>query len=190
MGAPGDRESWSEGNIMSELGGASTWQCAVIAIRTQPPEQLVIAYPDENTLRTIIAVSSIIALGYDSADQAVADIDWHIPMTVASRRRSTKVVVTANGKPSEEVRAVARRFADPYGLRWPQSFLGHVLQHSVAAAIVLFYSKNILSATLRAFISSWSRDQKHFKAWVRRKHREAVFLRSTKTLPCPLQNID
>ncbi|MGB8063544.1 MAG: hypothetical protein WCF26_16745 [Candidatus Sulfotelmatobacter sp.] len=67
---------------MSELVDSSTRQYAVIAIHTQPrPERLVIAYPDEKTLRTIIAGPSIIALGYDCRDQAVADIEPCVPIT-------------------------------------------------------------------------------------------------------------
>jgi hypothetical protein len=61
---------------MSELAGASTWQYAVIAVRKDPPlERLVIAYPDEKTLRTLLAGPSIIALGYETREQALADID-------------------------------------------------------------------------------------------------------------------
>ena len=139
---------------MSELVDASTWLYAVIAVRTQPrPERLVLAYPDEKTLRAVIAASSIIALGYDSRHDAVADIDRCIPMTVASQRRSTAELVSKNRKSLEEARAAKRRSADQYGLVWPQRFLGHVLQHGVAAAIVFLYSRNVLSAAVRAFVS-------------------------------------
>jgi hypothetical protein len=139
---------------MAEPGDGSIWQSAVIAIRTQDRlERLVIANPDEKTLRMIIAASSIIALGYDSADQAVADSDRFIPVTVASRRKSTQEAVSKNRKLFAEIRAPKKRFTDPHRHWWPESFLGHLLQHSVAAAIVLFYSKNILAAILRAFVS-------------------------------------
>jgi hypothetical protein len=139
---------------MSELVDTSSWQYAVIAIRTQPqPERLVIAYPDEKILRAVIAAPSIIGLSYDSRDQAIADIDRCIPMTVAPQRRSAKELFSTIRKSLEKALAVKRRSADRNGLGWTQSFLGHVLQHSVAAAIVLLYSRNVLSATVRAFIS-------------------------------------
>lgn len=115
---------------MSEIVEVSTWRYAVIAIRTEPrPEQLVIAYPDEKTLRAVIAEPSIIALGYDSRDQAVADVDRSIPMTVLSQRRSAAELVSANRKSLEETRAAKRRSADRYGLWWTRSFVGQVLQH-------------------------------------------------------------
>jgi hypothetical protein len=139
---------------MSELGDTSTWQYAVIAIRTQPhPERLVIAYSDEKTLRAVIAVPSIIALGYESRDQAVADIDRCMPMPVASRPRSTAELVSTNRRSLENAGAAKRRSADRYGLGWTHSFLGQVLQHGVAAAIVFLYSRNVLSAIVRAFVS-------------------------------------
>ncbi|MGA9977345.1 MAG: hypothetical protein WBQ08_01720 [Candidatus Sulfotelmatobacter sp.] len=139
---------------MSELVDASTWQYAVIAIRTQPrPERLVIAYPDEKTLHTVIAGPSIIALGYDSRDQAVVDIESCAPITVALRKRPGAVLVGTKEQSPKEIRAAKRRSIGRFGLVWTLSAIGHVLQHSVAAAIIFFYSKNILSATVRAFIS-------------------------------------
>ncbi len=139
---------------MSELIDASTRQYAVIAIRTQPrPERPVIAYPDEKTLRTTIAGSSIIALGYDSGDQAVADNEPCVPITGALRKGPAAALVGTNKKSPEETRAAKRRSIGRFGLVWPRSAIAHVLQHSVAAAIVFFYSKSILSATVRAFIS-------------------------------------
>ncbi len=139
---------------MGELVDAPTRQYAVIPTRSQPrPEPIVLTYSDEKTLRAVIAATSIIALGYVSRDQAVPDIDCWVPMCVASQRRSTTESVSTNRKFLKKAHGAKRRPADRYCLAWTQSFLGHVLHHSVAAAIVFFYSKNILSATVRAFIS-------------------------------------
>jgi len=108
---------------MSESVDTSTWQYAVIAVRTEPPrERLVIAYPDETTLRAFIAAPNIIALGYDSRDQAVADIDRYIPMTVASQRSSAGELVSTNRKSPKKARATNMRSADRFGLGWSQSF--------------------------------------------------------------------
>lgn len=83
----------------------------------------------------------------------VEDINGCVSITVASKRRSTAELVSTNRKSLEEARAAKKSFADRYGLGWTQSFLGRVLQHSVAVAIVLLYSRNVLSATVRAFVS-------------------------------------
>jgi hypothetical protein len=138
---------------MTELVDTSTWQYAVIAIRTQPrPERLVIAYPDEKTLRTIIAAPSIIGLGYGSRDQAAEDIESCVPTTGALRKKPEAVLVGTNEQSPEESCA-KRRSIGRFGFVSPRSAIGHVLQHSVALAIVFFYSKNILSATVRSFMS-------------------------------------
>ena len=52
---------------MDELLDTSTWQYAVISVRSDPArERLVIAYPEEDILRDLIAAPSIVALGYTS----------------------------------------------------------------------------------------------------------------------------
>jgi hypothetical protein len=137
---------------MSELVDASTWQYAVITIRTQPRrERMVIAYPDEKTLRTFIAAPSIVALGYDSRDQAAADIDRCVPTTVGSRPGPGAELVGTNRKSPEEICAAKRRFARRSGLTRTRNVMRHILQHGVAAAIVFVCSSNVLSATVRAF---------------------------------------
>jgi hypothetical protein len=139
---------------MSELVDHSTWRYAVIAIRTQPRcERLVIAYPDEKTLRAMIAGPSILASGYDSRDQAIADIEPNAPIPGALRKGSRAALLGTNEKPREETRAATQLTIGRFGLAWARSSIGRVLQHSVAAGIMFFYSKNILSATVRAFIS-------------------------------------
>jgi hypothetical protein len=43
----------------------TAWRYAVISVRSEPDrERLVIAYPDETTLRDLIVAPSIAALGY------------------------------------------------------------------------------------------------------------------------------
>jgi hypothetical protein len=51
------------------------------------------------------------------------------------------------------IRTQPLRSIGRFGLVWPRSAIARVLQHGVTAAIVFFYSKNILSATVRAFVS-------------------------------------
>jgi hypothetical protein len=139
---------------MSEFVEPSTWQYAVIAVRTQPrPERLVIEYFDEKTLRAIIAGPSIVALGYDSREQAAADIELGAPITGALPTRPGAALVSTNEKFREETCAAKPRSIGRFGLVWPRSVIGQVLRHSVTAAIVFYYSKNILSATVRAFMS-------------------------------------
>lgn len=52
------------------------WQYAVISVRSEPRcDRLVIAYPDEKSLRDLLAAPSILGLGYRSREEAQASIE-------------------------------------------------------------------------------------------------------------------
>jgi hypothetical protein len=101
---------------VDELVDASTWQYAVISVRSEPDrERLVIAYPDQKTLRDLIAAPSIVALGYTSRADALKNIDRCVT-TKASLRRLLK---TASLRPNmtflTDCRAALRRLAGGFG---------------------------------------------------------------------------
>lgn len=78
---------------MNESVDTSTWRYAVISVRSEPGrERLVIAYPDEETLRALIAAPSIVALGYTSRAHALKNIDRCVT-TTASLKRWLKISV-------------------------------------------------------------------------------------------------
>ena len=61
---------------MSSFVQSSVWQYAVISLGTEPScEQAVIAYPDEKSLRDLLAAPSILGLGYRSREEAKANLD-------------------------------------------------------------------------------------------------------------------
>jgi hypothetical protein len=65
-----------EGDVVSSLVHSSMWQYAVISVRSeQGCERLVIAYPDEKSLRDLLAAPSILGLGYHSREEAQSNID-------------------------------------------------------------------------------------------------------------------
>jgi hypothetical protein len=72
----------TEDAVVNEVVDSSGVQYAVIAgLRTETgPERLVIGYPNEESLRDLIAAPSIIAVGFSSREQAVAVAEF------ASRR--------------------------------------------------------------------------------------------------------
>jgi hypothetical protein len=105
---------------MSKLVDSSTWQY----------ERLVIAYPDEQTLRSRC-----------------------MPMNVALPQRSEVASVNTNRRSLKESRAPKQQSASRGDLAWTPNFIRNVLQYSVASAIIFFYSRNILSAIFRAFVS-------------------------------------
>jgi hypothetical protein len=139
---------------VDELVETSTWQYAVICVRSEPDrERLVIAYPDEETLRDLIAAPSIVTLGYSSRADALKNIDRCV-RTAASLKRLLKTAVL-HTKPTflTECRVVLRRLAGAFGLPGASKVMRDLLHNGLAAALIFFYSRNVLSSTVRAFIS-------------------------------------
>lgn len=125
---------------MDELVDSSTWRYAVISVRSEPDrERLVIAYPDEETLRDLIAAPSIVALGYTSRADALMNIDRCVT-TKASLKRLLK---TTSLHPSmtllTECRAVLRRLAASFGVSGTSPIMRGLLHSGLAAALSFFY---------------------------------------------------
>ena len=139
---------------MNDLVDTSTWRYAVISVRSEPArERSVISYPDEETLRDLIAAPSIVALGYSSRADALKNIHRCVT-TKASLKRLLK---TASLHPNmtflTECRAALRRLAGAFGLSGASKVMRNLLHNGLAAALIFFYSRNVLSSTARAFIS-------------------------------------
>jgi hypothetical protein len=126
---------------VDELVETSTWRYAVICVRSEPDrERLVIAYPDEETLRDLIAAPSIVTLGYSSRADALKKIDRTAVL------HTTLTFLT-------ECRVVLRRVAGGFGLSGASRVMRSLVHDGFAAALIFFYSRNVLSSTVRAFIS-------------------------------------
>jgi hypothetical protein len=143
-----------EGDVVDELVETSTWRYAVINVRSEPDrERLVIAYPDEGSLRLLIAAPSIVALGYPSRADAVRNIDRCVTIKASLKR----LLKTASRHSSmtflTECRASLRRFAGDVDLSRTSKLMCTLLHNGLAAALVFFYSRNVLSSTVRAVIS-------------------------------------
>jgi hypothetical protein len=131
---------------MNEFGDFPSARYAVIrALRTGGgPDCLVIAYPREESLHGLIAAASILGLGFNSREEAVASIETSFP--------------TTGGQKSEKyqpgVLFATRRFGDRVGLAETVRRLQRVMQQVVAAAIVLFYSTNAVAAAIRTLVGA------------------------------------
>jgi hypothetical protein len=139
---------------VDELVDTSTWQYAVISVQSEPDrERLVIAYPDEETLRGVIAAPSIVALGYTSRAEALKNIE----RCVATKASLKRLLKTASLDPNmtflTECRAALRRLAGGFGRAGSSRVMRNLLHNGLAAALIFFYSRNVLSSTVRAFIS-------------------------------------
>jgi len=134
---------------VDELVDTSAWRYAVISVRSEPDrERLVIAYPDEETLRDLIAAPSIVALGYTSRADALKNIDRCVTTTASLKRLKTAVLDT-----NMTFLTVLRRLAGGFGLSGASKVMRNLLHNGLAAALIFFYSRNVLSSTVRAFIS-------------------------------------
>ena len=134
---------------MTDLVDTSTWQYAVISVRSEPAhERLVIAYPDEETLRHLIAAASIVTLGYSSRADALKNMDRCITTTVSLTRLKMAVLDT-----STTLLTALRRLAGGFGLSGTSKVMRNLLHNGLAAVLIFFYSRNVLSTTVRAFIS-------------------------------------
>jgi hypothetical protein len=139
---------------VDELVDTSTWRYAVICVRSEPGrERLVIAYLDEETLRDLIAEPSIVVLGYSSRADAVRNIDRCVTTTVVSLKRPPKTAVLhTNLSFLTECRVALQRLAGCFGLWGTSRVMRNLLHNGLAGALIFFYSRNVLSSTVRAFI--------------------------------------
>jgi hypothetical protein len=139
---------------VDESVDSSTWRYAVISVRSEPDrERLVIAYPDEDTLRDLIAAPSIVALGYPSRADALKNIDRCVTTKTSLKRLLKTAVLCPNIIFMTECCLALRRLAAGFGRSGTSQIMRNLLQNALAAALIFFYSRNILSRTARAFIS-------------------------------------
>jgi hypothetical protein len=139
---------------VDELVVSLTWQYAVISVRSEPDrERLVIEYPDEETLRDLIAAPSIVALGYTSRADALKNIDRCVTTTSSLKRLLETAVLHTNMTFLTECRVALRRLAGGFRLSGASKVMRNLLHSGLAAALIFFYSRNLLSSTVRAFVS-------------------------------------
>ncbi len=117
-------------------------------------ERLVIAYPNEQTLRDLIAAPSIVAFGFASREEAVAGSRCCLPTAVACQRMP-------------EAMAGSETEGCPQGLSWAERrgeigsallrlgrFLVTACSDVVISAIVIFSSANTVSTAIRMALGS------------------------------------
>jgi hypothetical protein len=139
---------------VSSLLHTSMRQYAVTSVRTVPHcERLVIAYPDEKTLRDLLARPSILALDYNTREEAEASICRDgITAQPLQRKPRASLVASKRQTPSEFVSGHALPKHTLSCVKM-QSTLWGLLHQALVAAVVVLYSKNVLSAAVRALIS-------------------------------------
>ena len=141
---------------MNEMVDCSGVQYAVIAgLRSETgPERLVIAYPNEASLRDLIAARSIVAVGFSSREEAVAGSRASVPTAVAHQRMPE---ATAGGEIERHQQGLnwAERREGP-GSTWRRlvTFLVTSYGDVATSAVVIFSSRNAVSAVIRMALGS------------------------------------
>jgi hypothetical protein len=123
----------------------STVRCAIIQASSKKdhPERVVIAYPDEDCLRDLIAAQSIVGLGFSSHEEAMAKLVGRTPDPRASKAKHRPVPMSY--KPQQDSDAASWRV---FVKNQRKTF--NILQCAFATITLLFYSKNLFSIMLRA----------------------------------------
>lgn len=151
---PHASECVDEVDVMSSLIATSMGQYAVISVRTMLNcERSVIAYSDEKTLRDLLAAPSIVALGYSSRQEAQAGVYGHGTISQPLQHKLMATLVTKNRQTLREFVSNHLRLKDKFSFGKTQNAFCGLLRCTFIAAVVLFYSKNVLSAVVRALIS-------------------------------------
>ena len=140
---------------MNVVVDSSGMQYAVIAgLRTETgPERLVIAYPNEKSLRDLIAAPSIIAAGFSSREEAVAGGRAFVPSTISHQMpEATASTRIRRYQPRLKWTEYSGKTAS--SLRRLGKFLVTSYSDIATTAIVIFSSTSAFSSVIRMALGS------------------------------------
>ena len=141
---------------MNKVVDSTGVKYAVIAgLRTETgPERLVIAYPNEESLRDLIAAPSIIAVGFSSREEAVAGGRAGVPTTVSYQGMPEARAGSGTEGHQQGLSWAERRGEIRSTLRRLARFLVTSYSDAATTAIVMFSSRNAVSAVIRMALGS------------------------------------
>ena len=141
---------------MNEMVDSSGLRYAVIAgPRTETgPERLVIAYPNEKSLRDLIAARSIIAVGFSSREEAAAGRNSSVRPAAASYEQMRETIAVWSEKYLQIFKWADRRAEIGLALRRAAEFLVSSYSDVATTALVIFFSTNAVSAVIRMALGS------------------------------------
>jgi hypothetical protein len=136
---------------VNKVVDSSGVQYAVIAgLRTETgPERLVIAYPNEEALRDLIAAPSIIAMGFCSAAEAIAGSRASVP-PAASHQRISEAALCGKIERDQQERNCAE-WREGTGSTLPRLIRFFATSYSDVANTVtaMFISRAAVSSAIR-----------------------------------------
>jgi len=117
-------------------------------------EHIIIAYPNEQLLRDLIAAPSILAFGFATRDQAVLAGRTSFATIVAGQRGMETKTVTKISRPRQGLNWAGPREKTSSVLRRLARFLVTSCSDVVYSAIVIFSSSNTVSTAVRMALGS------------------------------------
>ena len=137
---------------MSALLQSSNLRYAAIRLSSakRSPERLVLGYPNEETLLGLIRYTNIVDLSFSSRDDAACAAG-----TAVTKGATPCQADGVAGSHTEErlVHRLREQLAHRVKLSPIRRLATTIVQVGIAAAISIFYSKNIVSATVRAVLA-------------------------------------
>jgi len=141
---------------VKQMVDSSGMQYAVIAeLCTETgPECLVIAYPNEKSLRDLIAATSIIAVGFSSREEAVAGGRASMPTAIYRQQMPEGIASAGTERYRQSLNRAERRGKTGSSLRRVGRFLVTSYSHVATAVVAIFISRNAFSAVIRRALGS------------------------------------
>jgi hypothetical protein len=146
----------TEDAVVNGLVDSSGVQYAVIAgLRTETgPERLVIAYPNEKSLRDLLAAPSILAVGFSSREDAVAGSRAPRPAAISYQRMPAASAGLRTERHQQGLNWAERRGGRSSPLRRLARFLFTSYSEVATTVIAIYFSRNALSAVIRMALGS------------------------------------
>jgi hypothetical protein len=136
--------------MRASLNCSATRYAVIAGLRTeQLPELFVIAYPDEESLHNLFARPSIIALGFNSCDEAVKQAK-HCFQKALGPDRATSARVSDRCESRDEFASRKSQFIALFEDSWKN--VSHLVQYAVTLGISILYSRHAVSMAIRAFV--------------------------------------
>ena len=150
------RKCVTEGWVVSEMVDSSSVRYAVIAgLRTETGlERLVIAYPNEKSLRDLIAARSILAVGFSSSEEAAAGRNASLRPPPAWYEQMRDAIAVWSEKCLQVLKSANRRAEIGSALRRAAGFLVSSYSDVSTTALVIFSSTNAVSSLIRMTLGS------------------------------------
>ena len=135
--------SFNHGDVMGQSIYRREMQYAIIQTSSNAdcPERLVISYPDEKCLRSLIAAPSIVGLGFPSREEAIANSDAEMRSIPISKQKSRSSASDLRARRDDQLKESGTLLSNGIAKR--------VTQYALSTLCLLFYSKNLLLATIR-----------------------------------------